>query len=116
MIRIPIYDYQCKECGEVFENIEVWKSHAVIECPECKSSSLERLIGTPNIRMDSDSIKHNLPDASPPLEELRGKGTEGYKDKPYASTYLKDYTRHKDKRGNIEWREKRRQYIDMGRK
>jgi hypothetical protein len=66
--------------------------------------------------MDSDSIKKSVPDPSPPLEELRGKGTEGYKDKPYADPQLKNYKRKRDKYGNVEWTEKTRQHFDMGKK
>ncbi len=69
----------------------------------------------PHIRMDPDVVKHNLPDPSPPLEELRGKNkpgtTGGFQDKPYADTNLRNYTRTKDKHGNTIWREKRRQYF-----
>jgi hypothetical protein len=75
-----------------------------------------RMVCTPIIRMDPDTVKHEMPDPAPPLEELRGKGNPGYKDKPYASTYLKDYTRKKDKLGNSIWEEKRRLHIDMGKK
>jgi len=57
-------------------------------------------------------MKHELPDPTPPLEELRGKGRQGYKDKPYADPNLNNYTRRKDKYGNIEWREKKRTYFD----
>ena len=111
---MPIYNYHCKECKTEWENIEVWKSHKATECPQCNSSNIERILGAPHIRMDPNDAKRNLPDASPPLEELRGKGIQGYKDKPHADTNLHSYTRRRDKQGNVEWHEKRRQYIDMG--
>lgn len=110
----PIFDYQCAECKHRWENIEVWSYHKATKCPKCGCESIAKIIGTPIVRSDPDTVKHSLPDPQPPLEELRGKGTEGYKDKPYASTYLKDYTRRKDKEGNTIWEEKHRQYIDLG--
>ena len=111
---MPMYDYRCKDCGEVFESIEVWKSHAAKECKKCQSPNIERCIGTPHIRMDSDPVLHSIPDPTPPLDELRGKGTHGYKDKPHVD--IKNYTRRKDKYGNSIWEEKHKQYFDQGRK
>lgn len=70
---------------------------------------------TPNVRMNAESVLKSMPDPSPPLEELRGRGSEGYKDKPEASSNLKDYKRSKDKQGNIIWTEKKKVVIDMGR-
>jgi len=64
--------------------------------------------------MNPDTVKHELPDPIPPLEELRGKGTEGYKDKP--ETDLRDMTSKKDKYGNRIWREKKKNIFDMGAK
>ena len=39
---MPIYDYQCKSCGEEFELI-VLKT-TVAACPACQSQDLEQLI------------------------------------------------------------------------
>jgi putative FmdB family regulatory protein len=112
---MPIYDYSCSECGNIWESIEVWKSHAPSECPQCKSKDIQKIMGTPHVRMDSDPILHSIPDPSPPLEELRGKvkpGCEGgYVDKPYADPQLKNYTRRRDKYGNSIWEEKKRVYF-----
>jgi putative FmdB family regulatory protein len=109
----PIFDYECDKCKEIWESVEVWPSHAPKKCPKCKSKKFTKILGTPNIRTDSDGILHSIPDPCPPLEELRGKGTHGYADKPEASTKLSDYTRKKDKFGNTIWLEKKRQYYDM---
>lgn len=65
--------------------------------------------------MDADTVKHNMPDPCPPLEELRGKavpGSEsGLRDKPEASTNLGKYNRKKDKRGNTYWIPKKTKYF-----
>jgi len=114
---MPIFDYECADCGEIFENIEVWESHRPTACKKCGSSNIKKVIGLPHVQMDADFIKHSYPDPQPPLEELRGKnkyGEGGYSDKPEASTRLRDYDRHKDKDGNWVWTEKRRMYFDQG--
>jgi putative FmdB family regulatory protein len=113
---MPIFDYCCEECGHVWESIEVWSSHAPKECPKCKHTKFSKVIGVSNIRMDPDTVKHNLPDPTPPLEELRGKGNKGYKDKPHAEKSLNAYERKRDKYGNTHWVEKRKQYFDLGKK
>lgn len=110
---MPIFDYCCEKCGEIWESIEVWPSHAPKRCPVCTSKKFKKIIGTSHIRMDSDSILHSMPDPCPPLEELRGKGTQGFADKPEASRNLGDYTRRKDKYGNTIWLERKKVVFDM---
>lgn len=112
---MPIFDYHCPDCGNEWENIEVCSSHTPEECPKCSSKQFYKIFNMiPNIRMNADVMKHELPDPSPPLEELRDKGTPGYKDKPEASRKLSDYTRRKDKQGNTIWEEKKKMVFDMG--
>ena len=45
---MPIYEYRCKDCEHDFTIIESLKDHEGAEpnCPECKSSSVERVIGS----------------------------------------------------------------------
>lgn len=113
---MPIFDMECQECNTVFEFLKV-KSDDFPICPKCGcyGPTCKKIFSMmPNIRMNSDDILHNLPDPSPPLEELRGKGTEGYKDKPEASSNLGKYKRRKDKYGNTIWEEKKKIIFDMG--
>jgi len=62
-------------------------------------------------------MKHNLPDPSPPLEELRGKTKPGcvggYEDKPYAEPNINKWDMTRDKYGNRIFKEKRRTYFDQ---
>ena len=78
---MPIFDYECKECGEVFENIEIWTSHKAKICKKCGSKKIKKIFTSHfEVRMDSDCVKKSLPDPTPPLTELIGKGTEGFKE------------------------------------
>jgi putative FmdB family regulatory protein len=48
---MPIYEYQCKECGEEFEAL-VRKSD-VPSCPSCQSTALERQLSRPVVKSES---------------------------------------------------------------
>lgn len=43
-IRMPIYDYQCRGCGQVFEALVLSSSTKQAACPGCNSSDLEQMI------------------------------------------------------------------------
>ena len=50
---MPIYDYQCRSCGEEFELL-VLKT-TVTACPACQSQDLEQLIS--GFAVSSESIR-----------------------------------------------------------
>ncbi|MCX6057870.1 MAG: zinc ribbon domain-containing protein [Chloroflexi bacterium] len=40
---MPLYDYQCKECGEVFElMVRFSESNQTHVCPKCESKNTQR--------------------------------------------------------------------------
>ena len=41
---MPIYEYQCKACGYIFEEIQGFKDDPIKKCPECKKNKVEKLI------------------------------------------------------------------------
>jgi putative FmdB family regulatory protein len=43
---MPLYEYQCKQCGHRFERIQSFSAEDVKECPVCQGA-VERLISTP---------------------------------------------------------------------
>jgi putative FmdB family regulatory protein len=43
-LRVPLYDFRCASCGEVFEEL-VSPTHAP-RCPACGAPEPERLLGT----------------------------------------------------------------------
>jgi len=55
---MPMYDYQCKNCGEKFEEL-VFSSTVPDEdivCPKCGEHQAERLLSAPAISGGSDSV------------------------------------------------------------
>ena len=41
---MPIYDYQCRNCGEQFELLVL--KNTVAACPSCESQDLEQLVSS----------------------------------------------------------------------
>lgn len=46
---MPIFEFRCSDCGDVFEKIFLNPDETVeLECPQCKSHSLERVVSRAN--------------------------------------------------------------------
>ena len=44
---MPMYEYRCKTCGKLFEKLRrLNDADRDIDCPECESEDVERLIST----------------------------------------------------------------------
>ena len=46
---MPLYEYQCKQCGHRFEKIQSFSAPDEKECPKC-GAEVERLISAPAIQ------------------------------------------------------------------
>jgi putative FmdB family regulatory protein len=46
---MPLYEYQCTECGHRFERIQSFSAEPVRECPVCEGE-VERLISAPAVQ------------------------------------------------------------------
>ena len=42
---MPTYDYECKNCGHVFEYFQAMADDPLTTCPDCRTESLRRLVG-----------------------------------------------------------------------
>lgn len=46
---MPIYEFRCIRCGEVFEKLFMARDEKVdISCPRCKSDVVERIVSVTN--------------------------------------------------------------------
>ena len=43
---MPIYEYQCKNCSYLFDELHSIKEKPLVTCPSCGKDALARLIGT----------------------------------------------------------------------
>lgn len=42
---MPIYEYRCQKCGKVYEQVRrMSDADRDLECPECRSKKVERLL------------------------------------------------------------------------
>lgn len=104
---MPIYEYQCTDCGHQFDELQKMDDAPLIECPECSKASLVKLVSAPSFRLkgsgwyetdfkkdkrknladDASGSKEAASDASPKSSESAGAGKDaaGKKDKPAKS-------------------------------
>ena len=62
---MPLYEYACRDCEHTFETL-VFDGEKV-ECPECRSARLERLLSVPaKPRAESDSLPMRCDPKLPP--------------------------------------------------
>lgn len=48
---MPIYEYQCKDCGHQFEAIQKFSDSPLSDCPSCNTASLSKMISAPGFRL-----------------------------------------------------------------
>ena len=71
---MPMYDYRCKNCDEVFEEL-VFSSTEPDEdvtCPKCGQNKSERLLSAPMVSTGGNSSSNYSPSVS------RGCGSSGF--------------------------------------
>lgn len=48
---MPIYEYQCENCGEVTEAIQKFSDAPLTDCDDCGESALKKLLSAPGFRL-----------------------------------------------------------------
>jgi putative FmdB family regulatory protein len=48
---MPIYKYECKSCGHIFEDLRGFNDPNPDACPECGEAQIERLISGGNFHL-----------------------------------------------------------------
>ena len=70
---MPIYEYRCESCEHRLEKLQKMSEGDLVDCPECKTPSLKRLVSAAAFRLKGSGWyetdfkkdnKRNLADAS----------------------------------------------------
>lgn len=48
---MPIYEYQCTDCGHKLEAIQKMSDEPLSECPECSQAGLKKLVSAVGFRL-----------------------------------------------------------------
>ena len=48
---MPIYEYECRECGHVFDALQKMSDAPLSDCPDCGKPELRKLLSAPNFRL-----------------------------------------------------------------
>jgi putative FmdB family regulatory protein len=48
---MPIYEYECKGCGHVFDALQKMSDDPHTDCPDCGKPELRKLLSAPNFRL-----------------------------------------------------------------
>ncbi len=59
---MPLYEYKCLDCGEVFEVLQSsYKQNPDLLCKNCGSSHLKKLVSSFSARLNSSSESESCP-------------------------------------------------------
>lgn len=61
---MPLYEYACRSCEHTFEALVL--GNEAIECPQCQSEKLERLLSVPARPPESSSLPMRCNSDGPP--------------------------------------------------
>ena len=89
---MPIYEYQCRQCGHELEALQKHSEAPLVDCPSCHESSLQKLVSAASFRLkgagwyetdfksgdkkhlaETESEKSDSSDASEPAKSDSGK-------------------------------------------
>ena len=48
---MPIYEYECKACGQRLEKLQKMSADPLTQCPECQQDTLSRLVSAAGFRL-----------------------------------------------------------------
>ena len=87
---MPIYEYQCNDCGHVFDALQKMSDAVLTDCPDCGNAALRKLLSAPNFRLKGggwyetdfkDKNKRNLAGDNIKSDGDKSSGTKKSSDK-----------------------------------
>jgi putative FmdB family regulatory protein len=83
---MPIYEYECRDCGHVFDALQKMSDQPLTECPVCSQPGLRKLLSAPNFRLKGggwyetdfkNKNKRNLVDGDKPAKSAGDSDSAG---------------------------------------
>lgn len=96
---MPIYEYECRECGHVFDALQKMSDNVLRDCPDCGKPDLRKLLSAPNFRLKGggwyetdfkDKNKRNLADGGDSTKDKAKSGNGESKSAASAGSSTKD--------------------------
>jgi putative FmdB family regulatory protein len=96
---MPIYEYECRECGHVFDALQKMSDNVLRDCPDCGKPELRKLLSAPNFRLKGggwyetdfkDKNKRNLADGGDSTKDKPKSGNGESKSTGSAGSSAKD--------------------------
>lgn len=51
MVVMPIYEYECRQCGHTLDILQKISDDPLTVCPKCDAKSLTKLVSAPNFKL-----------------------------------------------------------------
>ena len=92
---MPIYEYQCRECGHRLDALQKMSDPRLEDCPECARPSLRKLVSAPHFRLKGSGwyetdFKNSGRDKADEGAQGGGSGADAGNGKPQDKTAAKD--------------------------
>jgi len=94
---MPIYEYECKECGHQLDALQGINEPILSECPACNTTSLKRLISAPNFRLKGEGWYETDFKTGNRKNLVEGKDDKPKEDKPKEDKPKEDKTKETPK-------------------
>ena len=96
---MPIYEYQCQNCGYLFEELQTMSEAPLVICPNCNKDTLKKLIGSGGgiIFKGSGFYQTDYKKPAPEAKENKTESKEKSQEKTEAKTDLKSESKTESK-------------------
>ena len=89
---MPIYEYECSQCGHQLEAIQKISDHPLVTCPECQHDHLKKLVSASKFVLkgqgwyETDFKHNNKPKPSEQAEQKTEQKAPDHQDTASSST------------------------------
>ena len=56
---MPIFEYECTECGYYFDELQKLGAEPLVECPDCGEDALKKLLSAPAFQLKGSGWRNS---------------------------------------------------------